>query len=152
MSNEFRGTGNLGDNITLKTVTVAGEDRKVAEGRVFFDDYKPDGQGGFKPNGGFWLNVSIWDKRGEAAANLLRKGARVMVIGHLTEAVWDDKETGEEKRAFQLTADDIFLSLSRIEKIEFRAKRQGEGNEEDAQGNVGGDSKPSSDKPGKKRR
>jgi single-stranded DNA-binding protein len=124
MSNEFRGTGNLGDNITLKTVTVAGEDRKVAEARVFFDDYKPDGQGGFKPNGGFWLNVSIWDKRGETAANLLRKGARVMVIGHLTEAIWKDKETQEEKRALQLTADDIFPSLSRIEEIKFKAKKE----------------------------
>jgi len=43
MSNEFRGTGNLGDNPTLKTVLVKGEDRKVAEIRVFFDEYKPDG-------------------------------------------------------------------------------------------------------------
>lgn len=124
MSNEFRGTGNLGDNITLKTVTVAGEDRKVAEARVFFDDYKPDGQGGFKPNGGFWLNVSIWDKRGETAANLLRKGARVMVIGHLTEAVWKDKESQEEKRALQLTAEDVFLSLSRIDEVKFKAKKE----------------------------
>lgn len=124
MSNEFKGTGNLGDNITLKTVTVAGEDRKVAEARVFFDDYKPDGQGGFKANGGFWLNVSIWDKRGETAANLLRKGARVMVIGHLTEAVWKDKESQEEKRALQLTADDIFLSLSRIDEVKFKAKKE----------------------------
>jgi len=124
MSNEFKGTGNLGDNITLKTVTVAGEDRKVAEARVFFDDYKRDGLGGFKPNGGFWLIVSIWDKRGETAANLLRKGARVMVIGHLTEAVWKDKESQEEKRALQLTADDIFLSLSRIDEVKFKAKKE----------------------------
>ena len=45
MSNEFRGTGNIAVAPTLKTVAVAGEPRKVAELRVFFDDYKSNGQG-----------------------------------------------------------------------------------------------------------
>lgn len=130
MSNEFRGTGNLGDNPTLKTVMVAGKEKKVAELRVFFDDYKPDGNGGFEQIGGFWLNVSVWDKRAEAAADLLRKGARVMAIGRLTQSTWTDKEAGEEKNSMQLNADDVFLSLSRIEKVEFRAKKeQREGDE-----------------------
>lgn len=130
MSNEFRGTGNLGDSPTLKTVIVAGKEKKVAELRVFFDDYKPDGNGGFEQVGGFWLNVSVWDKRAEAAADMLRKGARVMAIGRLTQSTWTDKETGEEKNSLQLNADDVFLSLSRIEKVEFRAKKeQREGDE-----------------------
>lgn len=130
MSNEFRGTGNLGDSPTLKTVMVAGKEKKVAELRVFFDDYKPDGNGGFEQIGGFWLNVSVWDKRAEAAADILRKGARVMAIGRLTQSTWTDKETGDEKNSLQLNADDVFLSLSRIEKVEFRAKKeQREGDE-----------------------
>jgi len=66
MSNEFRGTGNIADAPTLKTISVNGEDRKVAELRVFFDDYKPDEQGGFTQSGGFWLDVSVWgDARAE---------------------------------------------------------------------------------------
>jgi single-strand DNA-binding protein len=127
MSNEFRGTGNLGDKPLLKTVTVKGEERKVAELRVFFDDYRPDGQGGFEQTGGFWLNASVWDKRGEDAAQHLRKGARVHVAGRLTEQEWKDKETGEDKKAMQLNADEVFVSLSRIEKVEFRASKSSEG-------------------------
>lgn len=122
MSNEFRGTGNLGDNPTLKTVTVKGEDRKVAELRVFFDDYRPDGNGGFEQVGGFWLNVSVWDKRAEDAAQHLRKGARVRIEGRLVEQEWADKESGEVKKAMQLNADDVFISLARVEEIRFKQK------------------------------
>lgn len=124
MSNEFRGTGNLGDNPSRKIVQVAGEERTVTELRVFFDDYKPDGNGGFEQAGGFWLSVSVWDKRAEAAADLLRKGARVMVVGRLAQNTWTDKETGEDKSGFHLNADDVFLSLSRIENVEFKAKKE----------------------------
>lgn len=45
MPNSYQGTGNLGDSRALKTVQVNGEERKVAELRVFFDNYRPDGQG-----------------------------------------------------------------------------------------------------------
>lgn len=152
MANIFQGTGNLGDSPTIKAVQVNGEERMVAELRIFFDDYKRNADGEYEQIGGFWMNCSVWEARAEAAAKLLRKGARVHVQGRLTQQSWSDKETGEEKTAMHLNVDDVFPSLSRIEKIEFRAKRQGEGNEEDAQGNVGGDGKPGSDKPGKKRR
>ena len=63
MPNLFSGTGNLGDNPTLKTVSYNGVDNQVAELRVFFDDYKPDGDDGYEPNGGLWLDVSVWGKR-----------------------------------------------------------------------------------------
>ena len=124
MSNEFRGTGNLGDNPTLKTVLVKGEDRKVAEIRVFFDEYKPDGQGGFEQSGGFWMNAAVWDKRGEDVAQHLRKGARVHVAGRLAEQEWTDKESGEVRKTMQLNADDVYLSLSRLEEVKFRPKAQ----------------------------
>lgn len=121
--NQFGGTGNLADAPTLKTVQVNGEDRKVAEMRVFFDEYKPDGQGGFEQDGGFWLDISVWGKRGEQVAELLRKGARVNVTGRLEEDRWADKETGEERSKLRLVADDVYLSLSRIEAVQFRPKR-----------------------------
>ena len=124
MSNEFRGTGNLGENPTLKTVSVKGEDRKVAEMRVFFDDYKPDGKGGFEQSGGFWMTASVWDKRGEDACRLLRKGARVHVAGRLDEQEWPDKETGEMRHAMQLNADEVYLSLSRLDEVKFKARAQ----------------------------
>ncbi len=126
MSNQFSGTGNLADTPTLKSVTVNGEDRKVAEMRVFFDEYKPDGQGNFEQVGGFWLDVSIWGRRAEQVAELCRRGARIYAIGSMKEDRWPDKDTGEERSKHYLVADDIFLSLSRIESVKFRPKRAAE--------------------------
>ena len=40
MSNEFSGTGNVGDLPILKSVMVGSEERQVAELRVFFDEYQ----------------------------------------------------------------------------------------------------------------
>ena len=123
MPNVFSGTGNLGDNPTLKTVSVNGEDKQVAELRVFFDDYKPDGDGGYEPNGGMWLDVTVWGKRAIKVSSLLRKGARVHVEGHQEEDKWVDKE-GKERTKHRITADDITLSLSRIESVTFSPKRE----------------------------
>jgi single-strand DNA-binding protein len=128
MSNEFRGTGNLGAAPTLKHVTVKGEDRPVCELRVFFDEYSRDDKGDIQQSGGFWLSGSLWDRRAEAAAKLLRKGARVRVEGRLREETWVDKESGEEKSEFRLSIDDVFLALSRIESVQFKEKS---GNSED---------------------
>lgn len=124
MSNEFRGTGNIAVAPTLKTVSVAGEARKVAELRVFFDDYKPTSAGGIEQSGGFWLDVAVWgDTLAESVSQHLKKGARVHVTGRLSESRWNPQDGGEERRAMQLNADNVFLSLARIEDVRFRAKR-----------------------------
>jgi len=123
MPNSYQGTGNLGDSPTLKTVQVNGEDRKVAELRVFFDNYRPDGQGGVEQTGGHWLDVSIWDYKAEQVARLLRKGARVYVIGRLELDTWADRETGEPREKLRLVADDVLLSLTRVKGVEFEARR-----------------------------
>jgi len=124
MSNEFRGTGNIAVAPTLKTVSVAGEGRKVAELRVFFDDYKATATGGIEQSGGFWLDVSVWgDTLAESVSQHLKKGARVHVTGRLSESRWNAQDGGEERRAMQLNADNVFLSLARIEDVRFRAKR-----------------------------
>jgi single-strand DNA-binding protein len=123
MPNTFQGTGNLGDSPVLKTVQVNGEDHKVAELRVFFDNYRPDGQGGLEQTGGYWLDVSVWDYKGEQAARLLRKGARVHVIGRLELDSWADRETGEPREKLRLVADDVLMSLTRVKGVEFEARR-----------------------------
>ena len=48
MSNEFRGTGNVGDQPVLRTAMVSGNPRQVTELRVFFDEYRQDGAGGLE--------------------------------------------------------------------------------------------------------
>src|SRR3972149_8615905 len=98
MSNEFRGTGNVGDQPVLKTVLVGKEERQVAELRVFFDEYRQDGSGGLEQAGGFWLDVNVWGERHAAeVAQLVKKGARVHVIGRLGGSKWRGAGRGAER-------------------------------------------------------
>ena len=124
MSNEFCGTGNVADLPVLKTVLVGKEERQVAELRVFFDEYRPDGNGAVEQTGGFWLDVNVWGERHAAeVAHLVRKGARVHVIGRLAESKWTVTATGEERRALYLNADRLFLSLARLAEAQFKPRR-----------------------------
>ena len=125
MSNEFRGTGNVGDQPVLKTVLVGNEERQVAQLRVFFDDYRRDGSGGLEQAGGFWLDVTVWGERHPAqVAQHVKKGARVHVIGRLAEHKWTVTATGEERRALYLNADRLSLSLTRLAEARFEPRRQ----------------------------
>ncbi|MEW5788344.1 MAG: single-stranded DNA-binding protein [Pseudomonadota bacterium] len=123
MPNNYQGTGNLGESPALKTVQVNGEDCKVAELRVFFDNYRADSQGGLEQTGGHWLDVSLWDYKAEQAARLLRKGARVHVMGRLELDSWTDRETGEPREKLRVVADDVLLSLTRVKGVEFEPRR-----------------------------
>jgi len=124
MSNEFRGTGNAGDLPVLKTVLVGNEERQVAELRVFFDEYRQDGNGGVEQAGGFWLDVNVWGERHAAeVARIVKKGTRVHVIGRLVESRWTVTATGEERTAFYLSADHLFLSLTRLAEARFQPRR-----------------------------
>jgi single-stranded DNA-binding protein len=125
MSNEFRGTGNVADQPLLKSVLVGSEARQVAELRVFFDEYRQDGSGGVESAGGFWLDVNIWgDRHAAEVAHLVKKGARVHVIGKLSESKWVVTATKEERRALYLNADHLFLSLTRLTDAHFKSRRE----------------------------
>jgi len=124
MSNEFRGNGNLAENPAIKTVTVDGEERKLAEMRIFFDRLRQDGDGGLADKGGFWLDVTAWgNDLAERCGKLLRKGARLHVVGELQQQKWTSKESGEEKSAMQLNASEVYLGLSRIESVAYKERK-----------------------------
>jgi single-strand DNA-binding protein len=125
VSNEFRGTGNAADQPILKTVMVGNDERQVAELRVFFDEYRQDGNGGLEQAGGFWLDVNVWgDRHAAEVAQIVKKGARVHVIGRLAESKWVVTETGEERRALYMNADRLFLSLARLAEAKFKPRRE----------------------------
>jgi single-stranded DNA-binding protein len=125
MSNEFRGTGNVADQPLLKTVLVGDEKRQVAQLRVFFDEYRQDGASGLEAAGGFWLDVNVWGERHAAeVAQLVKKGARVHVVGKLAESHWTVTATGEERRALYLNADQLFLSLARLAEARFKPRQE----------------------------
>ena len=125
MSNSFTARGNLAAAPELKTVTVNGEDRQVAEMRMYCDRSIPDGDGGFKDKGGFWLNVSRWGAAAEHAARVLDKGFRVKVEGTLVQNSWE--KDGEKFSRLELSADDITLDLSRIDSVTRRQRRATDG-------------------------
>lgn len=125
MTNEFRGTGNVGEEPLLRTVVVGETERQLAQLRVFFDEYHKDVGGQWIQSGGFWLEVNVWGGRHPAeVAQLVRKGARIHVIGRLAEHQWRVTGTGEERRAMQVEAEQVFLGLARVEEVRFRPRRE----------------------------
>ena len=125
MSNEFCGTGNVADQPVLKTVLVGNDERQVAELRVFFDEYRQDANGALEQTGGFWLDVNVWGERHAAeVVQIVKKGARVHVIGRLVESKWTVTATGEERRALFLNADHLYLSLARLTEARFKPRRE----------------------------
>jgi single-strand DNA-binding protein len=122
MANTFIGTGNLGSDPVL-TSPVGEDERRVADLRVYFDKpVKNRETGEYEDKGGFWLDVSAWDRLADDAMRTLMKGARVRVEGSLKHNVWTDEKSGEEKSKFVLYADDISLSLVGVESAQRRLK------------------------------
>jgi single-strand DNA-binding protein len=114
MSTYFCGRGNLADVPELKTVEINGEEREVAQMRIYFDRLVPKGDDDFDDKGDFWLNVNLWGPLAENAARILQKGARVYVDGRLERHEWQDCETGSERVKLILQAHYIALDLSRV--------------------------------------
>jgi single-strand DNA-binding protein len=121
MSNKFSGRGNLGADPELR-YTASGESDPVCSLRIYFDRPKPDGKGGFEDKGGFWMDTNLWGTRGETAARLLKKGARVVVTGELYEETWQDKETGENRSKMRIRAENVDLDLNRLENAVWHSR------------------------------
>jgi single-strand DNA-binding protein len=71
MSTYFSGRGNLADVPELKTVEINGDEREVAQMRIYFDRLIPNGNDEFENKGGFWLDVNLWGPRAENTARIL---------------------------------------------------------------------------------
>lgn len=139
MSNSFSGFGNVGAAPTLRRVPVGDEQRAVADLRVYFDRRIHKGDGRFEDEGGFWLTVSVWGTRGESVARLVQKGARVYVEGTLRQEKWEDRETGQPRSEFRLTADSIALDLLGVESVAYQPRRGGGGDTRNSDGGEGSD-------------
>ncbi len=122
MQNLFIGKGNLGDSPTVKTIAGARGDFDVATMRVMFGRYKQSEDGGVEQVGGFWREVEIYGAKAKEVARLLRKGARVLVIGEERDFTAKNDD-GDEVQVIKVVAEDIALQLSRVESITFAASR-----------------------------
>jgi len=123
MSTLFSGTGNLGNAPALARVEVNGEQRLVAEMRVFFDRRVKQEDGSYGDGGGFWVTVSIWGWRAEAAEKLLPKGARIFARGRLREETWED-DHGDPRSRLRLDADYLTVDLLCVDKLIMRSRSE----------------------------
>lgn len=109
MSNIIEISGNLGKKPELRTVRVGQEDRDVLEFSVYSSRRVPDGQGGYRDEGGFWLNGELWGRRAASSVEALDKGMLVTVKGSLVLETWKDRDTNEERQGFKLKAESILI-------------------------------------------
>jgi len=56
--------------------------------------------------------VTAWRQLAENAAETVRKGMRVVVVGDLSQRHWEDKETKQPRSGWELTADAIGPDLT----------------------------------------
>jgi single-strand DNA-binding protein len=66
----------------------------------------------------FWVKVEVWGKQAEYVANYLKKGASVCVTGQVGEDQWNDKTTGELKKA-------VVIRNASVESWQARAEQGG---------------------------
>lgn len=125
MAQLFIGKGNLGNSPSIRTLKGGPNGEfDVASMRVRFSRYGRNEEGGLEEVGGFWREVEIYGAKARDAARLLRKGARVMVIGEELEFMARDEATGGQVMVFKIEAQDVALLLSRVKSIEFEASRR----------------------------
>lgn len=121
MQNLFIGKGNLGDSPVLKTISGRNGDFDVASMRVMFGRYGQNQETGeVEQVGGFWREVEIYGQKARDVARLLRRGARVLVIGEERDFMAHDDDHNEVQ-VIKVVAEDIALQLTRVAKIEFMA-------------------------------
>jgi single-strand DNA-binding protein len=76
--------------------------KMLAEFSIAVDDWKRDK----KP---LWLDLKIWGKVADVAANYVRKGSMIAVSGQLEKETWTDKGSGEERSKIVLNVKDLTL-------------------------------------------
>jgi single-strand DNA-binding protein len=62
-----------------------------------------------------WFKIAIWRDRAETAAQLIKKGTRVLLTGEVSAEAFIDKKTGEARASLILTANEFRLLSSRAE-------------------------------------
>ena len=122
MQNLFIGKGNLADSPELKRINGKNGEFAVASMRVMFGRYGQNEDGDVEQIGGFWREVEIYGQKAEACAKLLRKGARVLVLGEEREFTAHDDQDNEVQ-VIKVVAEDVALQLSRIESINYTPSR-----------------------------
>ena len=60
-----------------------------------------------------WFNIEIWGKQAQVAADYVRKGSLVGIVGRMTSEQWSDRSTGEVRSKPLVKAERLALLGSR---------------------------------------
>ena len=88
--------------MSLNSITLVGHAGRDPEVRFFESGTvvahftlavnKPSNKRDEEPD---WFNVEIWGKQAQVAADYVRKGSLIGVVGRMTSEQWTDRNTGE---------------------------------------------------------
>jgi len=84
-----------------------------------------------------FFNCSCWRDMAENAAESLRKGARVVVVGRLQQRSWEDRD-GNKRTAIEVQVDEVAPSLRWATASVQKSQRSGGGGSRQASGGSGG--------------
>ena len=74
--------------------------KAVCSFRVAASDSKKDDQGNWQTTDQIFINVSLWEAEGEAAAEALQKGDQVIVTGRLFQREYE--HNGEKRTSLEM--------------------------------------------------
>jgi single-strand DNA-binding protein len=105
---------------------------------------KKNAQGGWDEDGTTWRRVTVWEKKAEALADVLKKGDRVLVTGQERLREYEAKD-GTQGKSLELTAREVGI-IPRAQQSNGGGQAQGNWGNQPAQadtwGNGGGAEAP----------
>lgn len=87
--------------------TPAGD--AVARFTVASNDRRKDASGQWVDGDTLFMPVTAWRQLAEGAADTLRKGAAVVVVGKLQQRSWE--KDGQTRSRIEMTADEVGISV-----------------------------------------
>ena len=130
----FNGFARIGSKPTLRYVPDRKSDDQVpvAELRICMINYRMKGDD--SEDRGFWVTASLWHAEAEIAAQNLKVGDKIFVMGQLSEGRWPNKETGEEMARLEATLSHVFLDMRSLESFRMKPRsRKGSGSQSETE-------------------
>lgn len=94
----------------------------VANLRIVANSRKKNEQGEWVDDKEVWLNLTAWKQLAENIAESVQKGDLIVVKGRLETRSYETKE-GEKRQSFDVTADEVGVSLARATAKISKAER-----------------------------
>ncbi|MCA1218856.1 single-stranded DNA-binding protein [Streptomyces sp. 8L] len=79
-----------------------------------------------------FLGVAVWRQQAEHVAESIQRGMRVIVVGHLTQRQYEDRE-GAKRSSYEIQAEDVAPSLLKATAVVTKANGAAQGAQRPAQ-------------------